>query len=133
MGSSVSPIVANIYITEPSILNCAHKESGGGMLMTPLWFNISYKRRSFSNTSIQWMLPSNSLWKNLDLMVPYPFEYMSNTSNRCELSPQMFTGSPPTLICTSNGIVTTILQQYTVCSTPSHTGSEQMFYTIITH
>ena len=41
--------------------------------MTPLWFNISHTRRSFSNTSTQWILPCNSLWKKLDLMVSYHF------------------------------------------------------------
>ena len=47
--------------------------TGGGMLMTHLYFNNSHTRRSFSNTSTQWILPSSLLWKKLDPMVTFHF------------------------------------------------------------
>ena len=76
-GIPASPIVANIYMKafEFRAINTAlsPQGSGGGMLMTLLWFNISHTRRGFSNASTQWILPSSSLWKKLELMWSIPF------------------------------------------------------------
>ena len=77
MGSPVSPIVANIYMEafeNRAISTTLHPLGyGGGMLMIPLWCNISHIRRNSSGTSTQWILPSSSLWRNPRKMVPYPF------------------------------------------------------------
>ena len=74
MASPASLIVANIYMealehrTITTALNLPRiwKRYVDGLLLS----NTSHTGRKFSNISTQWILPSNSLWKKLDLMIP---------------------------------------------------------------
>ena len=74
MGSPVSLIVANIYMEA-----FHHRAINTALNPTRIWRRyvddtfvvISHTRRCFSHKSTQWILPSSSLWKELDLMVPY--------------------------------------------------------------
>ena len=131
MGSSISPLIANIFMEEcevKSLNSFPHPlPSGSGLLMTPLSSTRQTTVRTYSSISttrthtysLQWNQHNKSHFSSWTLLSP---------RNQTTPSAPQYTGNPPTQINIYIGTATTTSQQNIVSSTPWHTGPKQFLH-----
>ena len=124
MGSTVSPIVANLYMEylEQKALSIPPPDSSAGLWMTPL----SSTRRSTNKTSFNTLtvltLPLSLQWRTTRRMGPSPSWTPLLIQRLMVVYPLLCTRNPCIQTSTYSGIATTTSLPSLVSSAPSPTG-----------
>ena len=129
MGSSVSPIVANLYteyLEQKSLSIAPHPlGSGAGLWMKPLSSTRRSTNKTSFNTSTVLTLPSGLQWRTTRRMGPSPSWTPLSNLRLMVVYPILCTGNPHIQISTYSGRVTITSQQSLVSSTSSLIGPKQ--------